>query len=140
MNIARFDKRIFGWLIDEILPLGGGVTLAYFLWVWMGTQMSIFLIVFLSVIGDYILYILINAITMSITRGATIGMAIFGIKTVHPEGVKLKAGECWLKCLLTGVIAMDFINAIFMLSVHTERSAFDRMTNTLVVDKRSLDA
>ncbi|OPZ32266.1 MAG: RDD family protein [Tenericutes bacterium ADurb.BinA155] len=140
MNIARFDKRIFGWLIDEILPLLGGGTLLYFLWNYWGTGMSLFLIIFLSVLGDYFLYILINAITMSSTRGATIGMAIFGIKTVHPEGDKLKMGECWLKCLLTGVIAMDLINAIFMLAVHTERSAFDRMTNTLVVDRRSLNA
>jgi hypothetical protein len=31
---------------------------------------------------------------------------------------------------MTGFIAMDLINSIYMLSSHTERSVFDRLTNT----------
>jgi uncharacterized RDD family membrane protein YckC len=137
MNIARFDKRIFAWLLDEVLPLGFGAGMAYILLHFVGTEISIFLIVFLSILADYFGYALLNGGLMHLSNGYTLGMAIFGIKTVHPDGERMRFHECWLKALLTGVIVMDIINAVYMVSIHTERSVFDRLTNSLVIDKHN---
>jgi uncharacterized RDD family membrane protein YckC len=136
MNIARYEKRIWGWLIDEFISLMAGSACLVLMIIFGRTGGSLFLWILLAISGDYFFYVLVTAVTMHLSQGSTIGMLIVGIKSYHPDGERLKARECWLKALLTGIIAMDIINSIYMLVVHTERSAFDRLTNTLVIDAR----
>jgi len=136
MSIARFDKRIFGWLLDEVMPLLSGIGMVFLLMYAIGPQISIFLIALIAILADYSFYVLFNSLMMLISNGYTLGMALFGIKTIHQDGQRMKARECFLKCFLTGVIPMDIVNAFYMISSHTERSAFDRMTETIVIDRR----
>lgn len=127
---------MFGWIIDEVIPLGFGIGMGFILFFVIGLSISVFSIVLISILFDYFIYVIINSLTMWISNGYTLGMAIFGIRTIHQDGRKMSAKECFLKCFLTGVIPMDIVNAVYMLSVHTERSAFDRMTETILIDRR----
>jgi uncharacterized RDD family membrane protein YckC len=137
MPIARFDKRIGGWLIDKILSWGvlGGllaVEIIYF-----PKDLSLFLEILIAVAASYVFYVLFVSLYLFFGNGYTLGMQIFGIRTYHATRERIRFKEAFLKALMTGFTAMDLINAIYMLSQHTERSVFDRLTSSLVVDVRA---
>jgi uncharacterized RDD family membrane protein YckC len=137
MEIARYEKRVFGWLIDRLLSwlLGGALFYPYHLL--FGAGFSPYFLVLLSILSAYLLYVLGVTFFLWISNGRTLGSLFLGTKSFHPDGERLSFADSFLKALLTGVVAMAFLNALYMLFSHTERSAFDRLTNTLVVDVRA---
>jgi uncharacterized RDD family membrane protein YckC len=136
MKIARYEKRIVGWLIDEAFSLLVGVPVLVLLLYYSTDANSVYLAILYAVLSDYAFYIFLGGITMSISGGATFGMMITGIKCFCPNGNQLKIRECFLRSAMTGFLAMDIVNAIYMLVVHTERSVFDRLTENIVIDVR----
>lgn len=137
MSIARFDKRIGAWLIDKILSWGvlGGllaVEIIYF-----PKDLSLFLEILIAMAASYFFYVFFISSYLFLGNGYTLGMQIFGIRTRHATQERIRFKEAFLKALMTGFIAMDLVNAIYMLSEHTERSVFDRLTSFLVVDVRA---
>jgi len=137
MLIARFDKRIGAWLIDKILSWGalGGllaVEIIYF-----PKDLSLFLEILIAMAASYLFYVISVSLYLFIGNGYTLGMQIFGIRACHATQERIRFKEAFLKALMTGFIAMDLVNAIYMLSEHTERSVFDRLTSSLVVDVRA---
>ena len=137
MLIARFEKRIGGWLIDKILSLGvfGGILCLEILY--LNKDFSLFLEILIALALAYLFYVLVITLYLFLSNGYTLGMQIFGIRTYHPTRVRLAFKEAFLKALMTGFLGMDLVNAAYMLFAHTERSVFDRLTNTLVVDVRA---
>jgi uncharacterized RDD family membrane protein YckC len=136
MEIARYEKRLAGWLTDKALS-----ALAFGLVLWacrvgFPPDASVFSEILLSALAAYVFYVFFATLSLYFFRGATPGMALFGIRTYHPTSEKLAFRECLLKALATGLSAMCLVNAIYMLSAHTERSAFDRLTKTIVIDRR----
>jgi uncharacterized RDD family membrane protein YckC len=73
---------------------------------------------------------------MMISRGFTLGSLIFGIKVMHPNRAPLLYREMFLRSITIGVLPMVLVNAIYMVAIHTERTIFDRITETVVVDYR----
>ncbi len=135
MNNAKFYKRIYGWLLDEALCLPFGV-FCFWLIYYFDASFPLFFLVVISILFDYFFYVLINSISMYAFKGKTLGMTIEGIKTVDMEGNRPSYRCCFLKCFLNGVIAIDLVNAAFMLLIHTERSLFDRLSQTMAVNCR----
>ena len=136
MKIARFTKRIVAWIIDEIIPFAGAITFFVF-----ATRFNFFptgvaykiLIMFLIAYG---LVVLISYPVLNFSNLLTLGGAIMGIRVSHVDGGKIKFREALLKSILVGVIAFALVNAIYMLIVRTERSVFDRLTDTYVAEYR----
>jgi uncharacterized RDD family membrane protein YckC len=92
----------------------------------------------IAIASGYVFYVIVNCAFLHLLSTArTLGMAIMGIKTCHADKSRIRFKEAFLKALTTGLTAMDLVNSIYMLSSHTERSVFDRLTNTLVVDTRA---
>jgi uncharacterized RDD family membrane protein YckC len=137
MPIARFDKRIGGWLIDKLLSCGvlAGVLVVEILY-WPA-NFSLFLEILIAIASGYVFYVFFVSWFLFLANGYTLGMAIFGIRTYHATKERIRFKEAFIKALMTGFTAMDLINAIYMLSNHTERSVFDRLTGTLVIDVRA---
>jgi len=137
MPIARFDKRIGGWLIDKLLSFGvlAGVLAVEILF--LPRNFSLFLEILIAIASGYVFYAIAVFWFLYLSNGYTLGMAIFGIRTCHATEERIRFKEAFIKALMTGFAAMDLINAIYMLSSHTERSVFDRLTNTLVIDVRA---
>lgn len=136
MEIARYEKRLWGWAIDKALSLLLFVALLILEIHFFPPDFSLFLEILFAYFASYIFYILFGSITMFLSHGATMGMLIARIHACHASGEKLRYSECFLKCLMTGLVAFDLANSIYMLSSHTERSVFDRLTSTLVVEKK----
>lgn len=137
MSIARFDKRIGGWLIDKLISWGvlAGILCCEILY--FPKDISLYWEILIAVEAAYLFYVFFVCLYLFIGNGYTLGMQIFGIRTYHATRERIRFKEAFIKALMTGFIAMDLINAIYMLSCHTERSVFDRLTSSLVIDVRA---
>lgn len=131
-GIARFEKRLFSYLVDFILPLAGGILtsllflkIPYFPW---------FVIFIFAILFTYFYYLFINLVLMAIFKYRTLGMIIFKTKMIKNDGSEAAFKDCVVKCLYLGLVPFSVINAIYMITVHTEITLFDKMTNTLVVE------
>src|SRR5574344_1056171 len=137
MKIARYEKRLLAWLIDEILALGAFIPVFFFVHGGGPEWASLFLQILYSILADYAAYIFLVTASMCLFKGSSLGMLIFGIRCFNPEkGVSITFGSAFLRAWLSGIVAMDVLNAIYMLSVHTERSIFDQLSGCIVIDYR----
>ncbi|MCQ2795634.1 MAG: RDD family protein [Bacilli bacterium] len=132
MEIARFNKRVFSYLVDFLISIGigAGCSVPLFMFAvlpWYFSMMISFLIC-------YVVYLLINVPVMYFSKGRSFGAFIFGIKTVTKENGTISSRNIWVKQLYLGLIPFVVANAIYMLVVHTEQTLFDRITNTIVID------
>lgn len=137
MEIARYEKRMLGWTIDKVFSL---LALAAVLTVeilYLPKEFALYLEILIAIASGYVFYVIVNTFFLAVFNGRTLGMALVGIKTCHADKRRISFSEAFLKALTTGMTAMDLVNSIYMLSSHTERSVFDRLTNTLVVDHRA---
>ncbi len=136
MGIARYEKRVCAYLIDEVLAcLIGVAVLIVFLHFGIMDD-SWFLNTLLSAVLAYGAYILIVTLCNLIFDGRTLGFAIFGIRAIHEDGRRLGFGDALIRGAVGGVLAAMAVEAIFMLHVHSELSPIDRMSQTKVIDVR----
>lgn len=136
MSIARYEKRILGWLIDKILSwlvLAATIVLCL---LYLPEQTSLFLEILLAFVASYLFYVLSVFLALWVFNGYTFGTALVGIRTCHPSGERITCGEALVKALMMGLLGMCLLNSAYMLFAHTERSVCDRITKTLVVDAR----
>ena len=139
MKIARFDKRIIAYLIDMVLAIGSGSYLAVFFATLTNWTMPWYFIILIGQFSSYFIYCLLTICALHWSNGYTIGSAILGIRTIHQDHSRVSVGDAIVKGVTLGILPMALINAIYMIVVHTEKTVFDRLTNTIVVDFRHLN-
>lgn len=133
MEIARFYKRVFSYLVDFLISfgIGGGLSSLIFIF---APQIPWYFSMLLSFVICYAIYLLINIPVMHLSKGRSFGAFIFGIKTTTKENGRISLRNIWVKQLYLGLIPFVVANAIYMLVIHTEQTLFDRITNTIVID------
>ena len=136
MKIARFTKRIIAYLIDELIPLAAGIVFLIFSNIYKFGPDAFIYRALLGLLIAYGLVIIFSTLGLYFFNGFTLGGSIIGIRVMHVDGGKIKFKEALLKSILLGVIAFAIINAVYMLVVRTERSVFDRLTDTYVAEYR----
>ncbi len=138
MEIARYEKRIFAYLIDLVLAVAPSFAAAIVMYIYLPPNFDIPLYFYaLGVeIASYLLFIIFTFFFILMSKGYTFGSLIMGIKIIHPNRIPLTARDAFLRGATIGVLPMVLVNAIYMISVHTERTIFDRITETVVVDYR----
>lgn len=136
MGIARYEKRLMAYLFDQLLALLLGVGLFVVLIHYGVMEYSSFLNFLLSALFSYAMYFLLVFFVSYLSGGRSFGFMVFGIKAIHADGDKFRARDAAIRSLVSGVIVAMLASAIYMLSVHTERSPIDRLTSTLVIDVR----
>lgn len=134
MGIARYEKRVIAWILDKILSWAFGIAILVILLHFGAMDRSIFLCFLVSILLSYGCYIVVNGASLHLTQSHSFGMWIMRIKMVHPDGGRLSFYECYLKSIMGGLLPFAMVNAAFMLTNHTERSAFDRLSETVMVD------
>jgi len=132
MEIAKFTKRVFSYLCDLILCFAIGASCGVPLF--LLTSIPWYFNVLITLACCYGSYLIPCIIFMSIVRGRTLGALIFGIKHVNNDGSKISIKNIIIKNLYLGLIPFTIVNAFYMLSVHTERTIFDKITDTIVID------
>lgn len=138
MEIARYEKRVIAYLIDLVLALAAPCTFAIILYIQRPGDFNLpIYFYFLGIeLAAYIIYNFLTFFFLVISRGFTFGSLIVGIKVIHPNRAPLRGREAFLRGVTIGVLPLVLVNAIYMLVIHTERTIFDRMTETVVVDYR----
>jgi len=138
MNIIRYENRIFAYLIDLFIVLGGVVAGTVILLMRFPklSEVPWYFIMFFIFLAIFVAFTLIHTLTMFFTNGRTLGGLIFGMKTIHPNLERLSFADCLCKCSLLSLIPVVIVNGVYMLVIHTEKTAFDRLTKTVVVDWR----
>ena len=138
MEIARYEKRLTAYLIDLLLAFAPPLVLSIILYARIPSDINPPLyFYFLAVeLVTYALFVFFSFFVLIISRGYTIGALIMGIKVIHPNRVPLTAREAFLRSITIGVLPMVLANAVYMIAVHTERTIFDRISETVVVDYR----
>lgn len=134
MEIARFEKRVLSYIIDMIFPYSIGIVSGVMLFIytplpWYFSLLLLFLFCFLA-------WLLINIPAMGFSHGHGIGSAIFGLKTIRKDGKDISWKIVWVKNLYYALLPFMIVNAVYMLVIHTERTVFDRITDTIVVDEK----
>jgi len=132
MEIAKFTKRVFSYLIDLIIcfAIGAGCGVPLF----MFTKIPWYFNMLITLSCCYGSYLLLCILFMSIFRGRSLGALIFGIKHVNQDGSNISIRNVIIKNLYLGLIPFTIVNAVYMLIVHTEKTLFDKITDTIVID------
>lgn len=135
MKTAKFEKRIFSYLVDLVPCVAIGIVLFIFVFnkIPVIQDLTIYTITFVI---SSIMYILIWTLILKITNGYTLGGAIFRIKTVSMYSERLSIKECFLKNIFLGFFPCVIVNAFYMLIVHTDKTIFDQLSNTISISSR----
>lgn len=130
MDIARFEKRVLSYIIDFIIPVLISCVILYFL-----SKYYNFPWITYAIIGEILMaifYFLINTLCMLLIKGRSLGMIICKTKVASLNSDKITTRQIILRNMSLAIIPMALVNIFFMLTVHTERSIFDRISNTIV--------
>lgn len=135
MGSASFDKRVYAWLLDEIPSVVVAIVISIVIFRY-APSFSWFFAFFLAFLAAYIVYFLYVFIPTALSHGASLGMKMQRIKAVRGDLTPISTKDAAIKALLSGLIPVVIVNAVFMLYTHTERSPIDRLTNSLVIKVR----
>ena len=139
MNVARFEKRLIAYLIDMMLAIAVVVTGVVFAYIYLEPirNLSWYFAIVIALAMIWFVYTFFNSVYLTISNGRTIGGLITGLKVVHPNLEKLTFKDALCRSSTIAIVPMVIANAIYMLVVHTEKTAFDRLSKTVVVDWRN---
>ncbi len=135
MGIARYERRLIAYLIDEIIACLAGAGCSVLLAVYAGLT-SIFWFFLIAAASAYVIFVILCTLFSSLSQGSTLGSLILGIKCVHPDGKRFGFRDSLVRAVSKGIFVAILANAIYMLASHTERSVFDRLNDSIVVYRR----
>ena len=139
MNTARFDKRVIAYLIDIIFSVALTVTGIVFAIILFEPVREIpwYFTILISFSIAWFIYTFINSIWLYVSSGRTLGALIVGLRVVHPNLERLTFADAVCRSATLAIVPMVLANAVYMLYIHTEKTVFDRMSKTVVVDWRN---
>lgn len=133
MKIAGFEKRIISYLIDFVIPLLLAVYLSFRI-LEKNSAPWLEYVLLIEVLAASI-YTFINTIFMALTHGLTLGTLIVKTKITPLNSKNMHIRRILIRNVGMAVLPMVFVNIFFMLTVHTERSIFDRLSDSIVVNR-----
>ncbi len=138
MNTAKFPKRVISYVFDMILSFLFSLALVILGSVFIPgfADLGIFYIVLIFFGLLWFIYTFIFTFWLFISNGRSLGMLIFGLRVVHKDISRLSFGDCLARSASEGMIVFVVIDLFYVLINNTERTAFDRISNTYVVDWR----
>lgn len=132
MRIARYEKRLIAYFIDFGIALAGALAIFFLI----PLPLTIVEKILLSQIAAALLYFLLTFVMLLITNGYTIGSTITRIRVVRLDDERIDVKDALVRASSLAIFPWALINAINMLLIHTERTLFDRLSDTLVIDKK----
>ena len=132
MRIARYEKRLIAYFIDFGIALAGALAIFFLI----PLPLTIVEKILLSQIAAALIYFLVTFIMLLISNGYTIGSAITRIRVVRLDDERIDVKDALIRASSLAIFPWALINAINMLLIHTERTLFDRLSDTLVIDKK----
>ena len=134
MEIARYERRLLAYMIDILICLGLGVGTWFFVRQNWSLTYVMQIIICETLMGIY--YFFFAGIILRWTNGYTIGGALVRTKVVHIDDRDISYRDAFLRSICLSVLPWVIVNACYMLIIHTERTIFDKITDTIVIDRR----
>lgn len=72
---------------------------------------------------------------LKISKGFTIGGAIFKVRITQTKNKRLSANQLLIRCAYYGIFFFVILDLYYLKKHETNLSPLDRLTNTLVVEK-----
>ncbi len=135
MKIANFEKRVISYLIDLGISLGFSFLLYYFALINIDFIKKLNSFVIISLCSSLI-YFILNSIITYVSNGYTIGNLFARIKIISEDQNRIHFKNTSLKyCFMCFPICI-FVNAIYMLIVHSQKTIFDILSNTISISTK----
>lgn len=138
MNPAKFPKRVISYVFDMVLSFIISLALIILGSIFLDgfANLGIFYIVLIFFGLLWFVYTFIFTFWLFLSNGRSLGMLIFGLRVVHKDVSRLSFGDSLARCASEGMLVFIIIDLFYVLINNSERTAFDRISNTYVVDWR----
>ena len=134
METARLNKRIWLYVINFLFYVGIGFAVASpFLSV---LHLMVVFYILISLGFGILLSFLMDFLLLIITKGYTIGSAIFGIKYVASDGKKITKRQAFIRSAYESIFIFVILDLIYFLKYQTERGVIDRLSDSFAIDTR----
>lgn len=134
MDIARYEKRIISFVLDEIVALIPALIIGLIMYFGLNFRSHFLAYATIFVFVWYAFYIIINTLYLTFSNGFTLGSHLTRTRVVHRSKKKIGFSDSFIRSIMIGILPMVIINAFYMITRHTELTAFDRITDTFVID------
>ena len=134
MEPASLVKRALGYLINVVIFVGFG-----FLFVGLMSivfDIHIALVILFALLFALAVGIIFNIAIMFLSKGYTIGNAIFGIKYVSSDGQKINFKQTLIRSLAEATIIFILLDMFYLFKNRTERSVIDHLSDSFAIDVR----
>ena len=134
MEIAVLSKRIGVYIFNLILYLiiGFGSSLPFLMVLRLHVAFSILISIGITIIISF----LFDFFLMLVTKGYTIGSAIFGVKYVSMDNKRIAARQALIRSLSESIFIFVVFDFFYFIKNRTERGVIDRLSGTFAIDNR----
>lgn len=134
MEVAVLGKRIWLYIINLIIYMAIGFSSSLPFLLVLHLHWALYILISLGI--TIVIAILLNFLSLIITRGYTIGSAIIGVKYVGARNERIKAGQAFVRAFAEAILILAFYDLIYFWKNRTERGVIDRLTSTFAIDIR----
>ena len=134
MEIAVLSKRIGVYIFNLILYLiiGFGSSLPFL----MVLHLHVAFYILISIGITIIISFLFDFFLMLVTKGYTIGSAIFGVKYVRMDNKRIAARQAFIRSSTESIFIFVVFDFFYFIKNRTERGVIDRLSGTFAIDNR----
>lgn len=132
MNFAKPIQRIVAYIIDYVICHIPSVILAVLLFIYV-PSLKWYCILLLSFLLYWLSFIVFNSFFLFVSNGFTLGGLIAKVRVVRSHLERLQYRDAFVRAASLGLLIMVIVNVFYMLIVHTERTIFDRISDTIVI-------
>ena len=134
METARLNKRVLLYIINFLFYIGVGFAVASPFINALHVHIAIYILISFGM--GIILSFVLDFILLIITKGYTIGSAIFGIKYVSSDGKKITKKHAFIRSAYESIFIFVILDLIYFLKYRTERGVIDRLSDSFAIDTR----
>ena len=134
METARLNKRVLLYIINFLFYIGVGFAVASPFINVLHVHIAIYILISFGM--GIILSFVLDFILLIITKGYTIGSAIFGIKYVSGDGKKITKKQAFIRSAYESIFIFVILDLIYFLKYRTERGVIDRLSDSFAIDTR----
>lgn len=134
METARLNKRVLLYIINFLFYIGVGFAVASPFINVLHVHIAIYILISFGM--GIILSFVLDFILLIITKGYTIGSAIFGIKYVSSDGKKITKKQAFIRSAYESIFIFVILDLIYFLKYRTERGVIDRLSDSFAIDTR----
>ena len=134
METARLSKRVWAYIINLVLYLGLGFASASPFLNLLHLHVIFYLLIAFGI--AIILSFFFDLFLLVVTRGFTLGSAIFGIKYVSSDGQPINRKQSLIRSASESILVFALLDLIYFIRFRTERGVIDRLSDSFAIDNR----